>query len=478
MAKPAAAIRLAGINAFASIQQPLDSRRITIGSSADNNLVLAHSSVSRRHAVIRRQFGRYAVKDLGSTNGTFINGQRVARVRVIKPGDEIRFGAARFAVVGRKPRRRYLRRIAAFVTLCAAFAAIGFYAVRFEIAPNPQESTAASSVATAKPVQTEAHARATANAAASAAAKSRAESKATPRPGTPVAAAAAPAARTASAAGVSPPWLARVNYFRLAAGLAPVVEDSALSDGDAKHAIYLVKNYGDLLRNHGNLGADAHTEDRSKPYYTLQGERAAHSSDESEEVAAVLSNPETWAIDDWMTVPFHRLFILSPLLKSVGYGQYCENQVCVAMLNVLSGSERPPMGGAPLARPVEFPPSGFSVPSKMSRMTGEWPSPLVSCDDYSVPSGLPATLQIGPRVDAQLSAFSFSCNGEKVDACGIDASDYRNSSADEHNRVVQVLRGQGAIVIVPKQPLTPGARYEVSATVNGRDYRWSFTVAP
>lgn len=498
-AKPAATIRLAGINAFASLQRQLDRRRITVGSSSENDLVLAHSSVSRRHAVIRRQFGRYAIKDLGSTNGTFVNGERIAKVRVIKPGDEVRFGAARFAVLGRKPQRHYLRRIVALAILIVAFAAGGFFAVRFAIAPKTTERAASSP--SPQPAQT-ARARATAIPAASSSAKpATVEAKATPRPAVtapppakverapvtvppprppaPAVAAARPAPiKPPPATGPSPAWLARVNYFRTAAGLPALAEDPALSDGDRKHAVYLVKNYGDRLRSGGHLGADAHSEDNSMPYYSAAGDRAAHSSDESEEYATVLADPQTWAIDNLMAVPFHRLFILNPLLKTVGYGQDCENHVCVAMLNVLSGAGSLPMGGAPLAHAIEFPADGMAIPSKMNRMMGEWPSPLTSCDGYSFPTGIPATVQLGPMVDAQLGAFSISRDGEKVESCGIDASSYRNPNPDERKRVVQVLHAQGAIAIVPKRPLTPGAHYQVSATVNGREYQWSFSVEP
>jgi hypothetical protein len=62
-------------------------------------------------------------------------------------------------------------------------------------------------------------------------------------------------------------------------------------------------------------------------------------------------------------------------------------------------------------------------------------------------------------------------------ACGFDANSYRNPVEDDRGRVVAGLRNQGAIVIVPRQPLEPGARYDVLVTVNGSDYKWSFSVA-
>lgn len=53
-------------------------------------------TVSRRHAEIDRSGGQVALRDLGSTNGTFVNGQRLTEARLLEPGDEVQFGAVRF----------------------------------------------------------------------------------------------------------------------------------------------------------------------------------------------------------------------------------------------------------------------------------------------------------------------------------------------------------------------------------------------
>jgi Protein of unknown function (DUF3662)/FHA domain len=67
---------------------------ITVGRHPDSNLVLADPNVSRNHAEIRPQGERYAVVDLGSTNGTRVNGVRV-NTQVLNDGDEITFGNTR-----------------------------------------------------------------------------------------------------------------------------------------------------------------------------------------------------------------------------------------------------------------------------------------------------------------------------------------------------------------------------------------------
>jgi hypothetical protein len=67
---------------------------VGIGRHPDCNLVLADPNVSRNHAEIRPQGDRYVVVDLGSTNGTRVNGVRVDE-RVLQDGDEVTFGNTR-----------------------------------------------------------------------------------------------------------------------------------------------------------------------------------------------------------------------------------------------------------------------------------------------------------------------------------------------------------------------------------------------
>jgi len=77
---------------------------ITIGREAGNDIVLEDPQVSRHHARLTQQGGLYIVEDLGSTNGTFLNGRRVMTPMPINAGDklglgdtvvlEVQFGAA------------------------------------------------------------------------------------------------------------------------------------------------------------------------------------------------------------------------------------------------------------------------------------------------------------------------------------------------------------------------------------------------
>ena len=66
----------------------------TIGRSPDNDIPIPDPEISRRHAQIVRQSNGYAIVDLGSTNGTFVNDVRVTELTPLQHGDLIRLGDA------------------------------------------------------------------------------------------------------------------------------------------------------------------------------------------------------------------------------------------------------------------------------------------------------------------------------------------------------------------------------------------------
>ena len=76
---------------------PLSADPITVGRDPKNDIVLDDRRVSRRHAEVRLRLGRYTLYDLQSTNGTFVNGRRIAEM-VLSNDDRITIGGAELLV--------------------------------------------------------------------------------------------------------------------------------------------------------------------------------------------------------------------------------------------------------------------------------------------------------------------------------------------------------------------------------------------
>jgi hypothetical protein len=76
---------------------PEAGRRVELGQEVaigrqDADLVVEDPEVSRRHAVLRHSGGSLVVEDLDSTNGTFVNGERIRTPIKVGPGDQVRVG--------------------------------------------------------------------------------------------------------------------------------------------------------------------------------------------------------------------------------------------------------------------------------------------------------------------------------------------------------------------------------------------------
>ena len=72
---------------------PLDKPVTTIGRSSMNDLPISDKMLSRQHArIVKDDDGGLSVEDLGSRNGTFLNGERLATPQPLKPGTRITLG--------------------------------------------------------------------------------------------------------------------------------------------------------------------------------------------------------------------------------------------------------------------------------------------------------------------------------------------------------------------------------------------------
>ncbi|MBI4231562.1 MAG: FHA domain-containing protein [Planctomycetes bacterium] len=85
---------------------PIGRTDFRIGRDKDNDLFLNETQVSRRHSVLARSADGFVLRDLGSTNGTYVNGRRITE-SVLADGDQIVIGATRLVfLVDQRPRTR------------------------------------------------------------------------------------------------------------------------------------------------------------------------------------------------------------------------------------------------------------------------------------------------------------------------------------------------------------------------------------
>jgi pSer/pThr/pTyr-binding forkhead associated (FHA) protein len=74
----------------------LPTQTATIGRAVECDVVIASKSVSREHTRLRREGRRWFVDDLGSTNGTYLNGERVINSMSLLDGDSLKVGDVTF----------------------------------------------------------------------------------------------------------------------------------------------------------------------------------------------------------------------------------------------------------------------------------------------------------------------------------------------------------------------------------------------
>jgi FHA domain len=74
----------------------LSGQRMTVGKASTNLVSLEHdATVSRVHAVLENLGFAWSIRDVGSRNGTYLNGEKISAERVLRSGDELRVGSSR-----------------------------------------------------------------------------------------------------------------------------------------------------------------------------------------------------------------------------------------------------------------------------------------------------------------------------------------------------------------------------------------------
>ena len=73
-------------------KESFDKNEINVGRVQGNDLVLPKGNVSKHHARLLFRDGRFIVTDLKSTNGTYVNGRKIAQATIVREGDKVYVG--------------------------------------------------------------------------------------------------------------------------------------------------------------------------------------------------------------------------------------------------------------------------------------------------------------------------------------------------------------------------------------------------
>ena len=247
-------------------------------------------------------------------------------------------------------------------------------------------------------------------------------------------------------------WLTTVNYFRAMSGLGSVVEDPSMSAGAAAHSCYMLYN------------GISHDETPGLTGYTPEGDIAGNSGNVA--VSSAINTSARSHVELWMSGPFHAIGVLRPNLQSTGFGKCDMDSTPTwhsgATLDVIRGLGNSPRPGAPILFP------GNGTTTNLNRFVVESPSPMTFCN-WTGAAGLPIIAMM-PEAADNASGSLVGPDGQPIEVCVL-------SAANTSGVASQILRGDNAVIVVPRTELAPGT-YSVAANTSARNVAWSFTVDP
>ena len=265
----------------------------------------------------------------------------------------------------------------------------------------------------------------------------------------------------------SPAWLAEINRYRAAAGLAAVTEQTAWDTGIDHHLTYLEKTPASYRTGQY---ASAHTENPASPYFTSDGSTEAGYSD----LSLGGTTSALGAVDGWLASPFHAVGMLRAQLTQVALG--IDSHHGFAGLDVIQGID-PNQPAA--SSPILFP--GPGVTTDLVGYSGsESPDPRETCGWQGYSSlGLPLIALLPTTPDPALAATLTGAGQTESSAAGtlcvVDEHTYHSSDPVYGPAGASILTGDHAVFLIPRTPLKAGP-YAVRITQPGQpDIDWSFT---
>ncbi|HZC44933.1 MAG TPA: hypothetical protein VE243_00570 [Candidatus Acidoferrum sp.] len=308
--------------------------------------------------------------------------------------------------------------------------------------------------------------------------------------------------------------LAVMNHYRTLEHLDPLTESQSDSRDAAKHARYIVENKlgpGDFTIDAGQvkreMSSTVHNEERGNPYYSIAGASVASRSNVF--TATAVPSDVQPLIDRLMTSPRSTMVVLEPTLVSLGYGDYCADGHCAAVIaynydqsparlasefkltaatvrhDVLADPEINGSGDSVrtyLKSPIQFPPPDGTFPLGSYDGGREIDDPLSPCAGYKAPTGLPIVLSLGEGLNEaaaiKLDSYSLTEGDQPLESCGYDAFSYTNPKSEIQDAGRRLLRRTLTAVVIPRAPLKAGFTYSISMTADSTEYKWSFKIEP
>lgn len=259
-----------------------------------------------------------------------------------------------------------------------------------------------------------------------------------------------------------------LNYYRQSSGLSPLVESKNLSSAVKKHITYLTMT--DPKYFTGRY-VSRHLENPASPYYTVQGSRSG------QELTTTLTGDQSKAVDQWMSAPFHAMGFMREGLSKIGLASAYNPQSGFYDVgaDVLDGSN------FHRTKIITFPGNGSY--SRVDNFPGESPDPREACGANSQSfRGLPIWVSLTSRPPHQMSAQIVTQAGavlaSRNQLCIVNEYNMKSSDSVYGPAGVAIVRFDHMVLIIPKEPLTPGLQ-KVSLSMHGRPtISWSFTVIP
>lgn len=268
----------------------------------------------------------------------------------------------------------------------------------------------------------------------------------------------------------------RFNAIRRMAGL-----DAVTFDDEASMNCWLNGRY----RAYNDVSG--HVENPSLPYATSEGASCAGSSNLSMPYIKSGISTTTSPVDRLFSAPFHAVGMLKNEQTSVGIGTFA--QYAAKYPDYITIPTGVTSNGRRTAKVVTFPAN--EATTDLARYSGsEWPNPLTACQDAAFDpktTGLPLIAMTGTWQETTVTSASLKVDGRTVPTCSYGSTQYVNTQDDSGSYPGgpasaqsigrNILKGAGAVLLIPNEPLIPGNTYSASVTFNGQTISWNFNTA-